>query len=101
MRVKVTNPKKKKIHSKKPGYDFSILPGPFIFDADHEPEFLPVVNDDGSVNQNPGAMNSEKAVLVHDGLHFVNSNLFTPDKKTREEMNGDFKNLVNSVIAKV
>ena len=66
---------------------FFILSGPFMFDANHEPELLQVVPDDTSI-------------IKHNGIHFINSRLFSPDDKTGAELNSDFKNLVESVMNK-
>ena len=64
---------------------FSILSGPFIFDANHEPELLPVETGSASI-------------IKQDGIHFVNGDLLCPDKKIEVELDNGFKDLVESVI---
>ena len=65
---------------------FSILNSPFVFDANHEPEFLPVVTDSASI-------------IKQDGIHFINSDLLCPDEKTEKELDSKFRNLVESVLS--
>jgi hypothetical protein len=64
---------------------FSILRGPFVFDATHEPEFLQIQAD-------------EEAIIMQNGIHFINSGLFCPDGKSGADMDNDFRNLVESVM---
>ena len=64
---------------------FSILRGPFVFDATHEPELLQVEAD-------------EEAIIMQNGLHFINNCLFSPDGKTGAALDNDFRELVDSVM---
>ena len=64
---------------------FSILSGPFVFDANHEPELLSVVTGNASI-------------VKHDGIHFINSELLSPDGETGVELDNNFMNLIESVM---
>ena len=65
-------------------HGFSILRGPFVFDAAHEPELLQKAD--------------EEAIVTQNGLHFINSGLFSPDGKTGAALDNDFRDLVESVM---
>jgi hypothetical protein len=71
---------------------FYILPGPFIFDANHEPEFLYAAAGDSEFEK------AGKAIIKQDGIHFINRDLLSPDGKTEAELDKKFVNLVESVI---
>ena len=63
---------------------FSILRSPFVFDAAHEPELLQEAN--------------EEAIIMQNGVHFINSGLFSPDEKTGAALDNNFRELVDSVM---
>jgi len=63
---------------------FSILRGPFAFDATCEPELLQKAD--------------EEAIIMQNGVHFINSGLFSPDEKTGAALDNDFRELVESVM---
>jgi len=64
---------------------FSILRGPFAFDAAGEPELLQVQAD-------------EEAIIMQNGLHFINSGLLSADGKNGAAADNDFRELVESVM---
>jgi len=64
---------------------FFILRGPFVFDAAHEPELLQVEAD-------------EEAIIMRNGIHFINSGLLSPDGKSGTVADNDFRELVDSVM---
>jgi hypothetical protein len=66
---------------------FSILRGLFAFDATREPELLYIEAD-------------EEAIIMQNGIHFINSSLFCPeaDGKTGAAPDNDFRELVESVM---
>jgi hypothetical protein len=46
----------------------------------------------------PHGAHPVSAILEQNGIHVINSNLFTPDSETEAELNKDFRKLVDSVM---
>ncbi|GHU56761.1 hypothetical protein FACS189442_5550 [Spirochaetia bacterium] len=63
----------------------SILSRPFLFASNQRPIILKALED-------------ESVIQERDGIHFINSNILKPGKDMEKNLDGEFKNLVDSVL---
>jgi hypothetical protein len=70
----------------------SFMAVPYFSELGPVRKYLPLAEID--VTGDPG----KGAILERDGVHFINSCLFSPDTETLENMDENFKDLVNSVV---
>jgi hypothetical protein len=61
-------------------------------DPEEKPETVPPEKDEDT------DIGDSNIIEEHEGVHYINREMLNPGPKTEEDLNPDFKDLVNSVI---
>jgi hypothetical protein len=75
---------------------------PFLYEETGEPEVLNILEDESPVDDIADVEElsdtAEEIILEKNGIHFINSNVLSPDRETEKNLDAEFRKLVDSVI---